>query len=126
MERAFALRPAEGDWQFSNYHVWLLFYPLHQRWLEGDVTGVLEELDLHAEALTSAVAANEWPRGRVNEMARSLGSFYLTLGRLAAADAAFEIDRNNRQRSQHPTLVALARHGEGNLGDGPSQFHQRR
>ena len=101
----------------QRLYAWLKLYPLHQRWLEGDVAAVSDELDRQAETLTAAVAGNEWPEATVNSAAQALGSFYLTLGRLTAAEAAYQVITRQGVRSNALIPVAAARHGEGDLGD---------
>ena len=112
------LEADDSLWWHNNPHaIWLQFYPVHQRWIAGDVAGAREELDRMAEALTSAAAASEWPRERVSSMARGLRDFYLALGMLAAAEAVNEFDPSGYSRQRFATLVAVARAGEGNLDD---------
>ena len=125
IQRASELQPML-ERRFWGMEQRLNFYPLHQRWLEGDLAAVSDGLDRQAEALAAAVAENEWPEIRVNTVAWALGSFYLALGKLTAAEAAFDLITPRVRRLQHKTMVYVARNGDGDVGDAELAGFNRR
>jgi len=72
---------AETDpWASPGTVAWVRLYPAHRRWIEGDLDGVLNEVDRWQETLRSS---SGWSR---TFLAEEMGKFYTALGMLEAAE----------------------------------------
>jgi len=63
---------------------WVRLYPVHRLWMEGDLEGVLNELDRWRETLRSSVVHDY-------DLVTKVAGFYVVLGMLEAAEEIFRL-----------------------------------
>jgi tetratricopeptide (TPR) repeat protein len=89
--------------------VWIEFYPLHQAWLKGEILPMAEQLEARAADLESL------PSDRHDAVAVQIGTLYLAIGRLQAAEAVFATLINPGRREGALLDLALARQDESEI-----------
>ena len=71
---------------------WARLYPAHMRWLEGDLEGVISEVDRWRETLRSISGRPNW------QLASQMGHFYRGLGMLEAAEELYRLTESPNAR----------------------------
>ena len=107
LQRAADLAETDPSAGRPQHVAWVRLYPAHRRWLEGDLEGVLDEVDSWRETLRSS---SGWPR---TYLAESMGGFYLALGMFEAAEEIFWLIDRPRRRDGNLFHLEYYRMDEG-------------
>lgn len=94
---------ASREWKKTrSYEVWWLrFYSAHEHWLRGDLAEAQREVARWAQLLRAQ-------SGRERDgLAHHVGQFYLTLGKLKAAEETFQFTSNSLLREHMLAWVAF-------------------